>query len=182
MATKNASKRNADEKSLFVSTFGDYPLIRVLDFLITFRDFDYSKKDISKEARVSWNTLLKGWDTLIKSGLVKITRKVGKQELFQINTKSGVATKLLETYDSLIIQEMDKYDAQKIQTKNDERANIAGICPSDCIMYEAAKQAERQRCIEIIQKLREGYFRNGLGWDLLTDAIAKLSEKSGEEE
>ena len=77
---------------------------------------------------------------------------------------------------------MDKYDAQKIQTKNDERANIAGICPSDCIMYEAAKQAERQRCIEIIQKLREGYFRNGLGWDLLTDAIAKLSEKSGEEE
>ena len=30
-----------EEQSLFVSTFGDYPLIRILDFLIYSRDFDY---------------------------------------------------------------------------------------------------------------------------------------------
>lgn len=43
--------------SLFVEFFGDYPIIRVLDFLIENDVFDYSKKDICRNADVSWNTL-----------------------------------------------------------------------------------------------------------------------------
>ncbi len=33
-----------ENKSLFVEFFGDYPLIRVLDFLIEQEGFDYSEK------------------------------------------------------------------------------------------------------------------------------------------
>ncbi|MFQ6073057.1 MAG: hypothetical protein ACE5KT_10215 [Methanosarcinales archaeon] len=50
------------EKSLFVEFFGDYPLIRVFDFLLENEVFDYTKKEIAKYSGVSWNTL----ETLIR--------------------------------------------------------------------------------------------------------------------
>ena len=42
-----------EEKSLFVDFFGDYPLIRVLDFLVENEIFDYTKKEICEYADVS---------------------------------------------------------------------------------------------------------------------------------
>ena len=113
--------RHAEEKSLFIGVFGDYPIIRIFDFLITYREFDYSKKDISNEAGVSWNTLLSIWDHLVERGLIKRTRKVGKQELFQINTKNDVVIKLLETYDLLIKQQIDSY-AHKNENEDTRKA------------------------------------------------------------
>ena len=38
-----------EEKSVFVEYFGDYPLIRVLDFLIEGREMDYSMTEIVKK-------------------------------------------------------------------------------------------------------------------------------------
>ncbi len=37
-----------NEKSVLIEFFGDYPLIKVLDFLVDNRGFDYSKTEISK--------------------------------------------------------------------------------------------------------------------------------------
>jgi len=41
-----------EEQSVFLRTFGDYPLIRILDFLIYSRDFDYPITDIAKNANI----------------------------------------------------------------------------------------------------------------------------------
>ena len=46
------------EETKFIRYLGDSSVTRILDFLITGRDFDYSLSDIARNAGVSWATLL----------------------------------------------------------------------------------------------------------------------------
>ena len=45
--------------SVFLEKMGDSPQTKILDFLLTFREFDYSPTDIAKESEVSWITAKK---------------------------------------------------------------------------------------------------------------------------
>ncbi|MBU2100211.1 hypothetical protein KKB11_03190, partial [Candidatus Micrarchaeota archaeon] len=90
------------DKSLFVEFFGDYPIIRVLDFLIENDVFDYSRKDICRNADVSWNTLETFWNSLEERNIVDYTRKVGKASLYKLNTKSPIVEKLIELDNKLM--------------------------------------------------------------------------------
>ncbi len=92
------------QKSLFVETFGDYPIIRVIDFLIENEIFDYSKKDIVRYSDVSWNTLERFFDQLIKRGLVIKTRKVGKSQMYKINLENPVVKKIMEIDSRLMLE------------------------------------------------------------------------------
>ncbi len=85
-----------EDKTAFVEVFGTSPLIRVLDFLITYREFDYSLTDISKETEVGWNTLHSFFFKLVEKGIVKETRQVGRAKLYKLNTENPIAKKLIE--------------------------------------------------------------------------------------
>ncbi len=76
-----------EEKSVFVDYFGDYPLIRVLDFLILARDMDYSMTEICKNAGVGWTAFSEIWPQLEKKKIVIFTRKIGNAKLYRLNTK-----------------------------------------------------------------------------------------------
>ena len=54
------------EDFILVKIFGDYPLIRILNHLLIFREFDYSLTDIAKESAVAWSTLNLLWPELEK--------------------------------------------------------------------------------------------------------------------
>ena len=84
------------EKSVFVGFLGDYPLVKVLDFLIEFREFDYNKKDIARNSDVAWNTLEIFWPRLEKNGIVIKTRKVGKSQMYKLNMKNPAVQQLLK--------------------------------------------------------------------------------------
>jgi DNA-binding transcriptional regulator YhcF (GntR family) len=98
------------EKSIFVEFFGDYPIIRVLDFLITFREFDYNKKDISRNARVAWNTLKTFWKELEKNKIIVKTRKVGKSIMYKLNEKNPIVKELIELNKVLMLQSMEEIE------------------------------------------------------------------------
>src|SRR3990167_1872530 len=85
-----------EDKTAFVEVFGTSPLIRVLDFLITYREFDYSLTDIAKETEVGWNTLHSFFFKLVEKGIVKETRQVGRAKLYKLNTDSPIAKNLIE--------------------------------------------------------------------------------------
>lgn len=95
------------EKSLFVEFFGDYPIIRVLDFLLENEIFDYTKKEIAENSQVSWNTLETFWDRLIEKGIVIKTRKIGKSEMYKLNTENPVVQKLIELDKRLMLASID---------------------------------------------------------------------------
>lgn len=90
-----------EEQSIFVQTFGNYPLIRILNFLIYSRDFDYPITEIAKNADVNFQTLKKLWPKLEQDKIVISTRKMGGTTLYKINTKNPIVKKLIELNDFL---------------------------------------------------------------------------------
>ena len=84
------------EISSFVLVMGNTPFIRVVDFLLENRPFDYSKTEIAKNAEVGWSTLHGIWKILGKAEIVKQTRIVGKSKMYRLNEENKIVRKLIE--------------------------------------------------------------------------------------
>ena len=84
-----------ENKTIFTEVFGSNPIMRVLDFLITFQLFDYPLTEIAKNSGVSYSTLQTFWERLEKNNIVIKTRRVGKSDLFKLNTKNPAVKQLL---------------------------------------------------------------------------------------
>ena len=72
-------------KSLFLEQLGDTPQLRVLDFLIDNHFFDFPITAIAKGSFVSYNSLRKFFPSMINSGVVAITRRIGKSDYYRLN-------------------------------------------------------------------------------------------------
>ncbi len=107
MKQKLETERKNQEETLFVKTLGKYPLIKVIDFLITFQEFDYSPTDIAEKSDISYVTLQTFWDNLILMDIVKKTREVGNATMYKLNKKSEIVKKLLEL-DEILREEVRK--------------------------------------------------------------------------
>ncbi len=84
------------ENSVLIEYLGDHPIIKIIDFLIENRLFDYSKKQIAENAGIGRVTLFKYWERLEEIGIVKVTRKFGKTKLYKLNEGNEVVKKLIE--------------------------------------------------------------------------------------
>ena len=87
-----------ETKSIFLEVMGDYPINRILDFLIVFNKFDYCKKDIAKKSHVSYATLKYIWSELEKNNLVQMTRQIGKAKMYTLNHKNAIVMQIKKTY------------------------------------------------------------------------------------
>ena len=64
---------------------------KILDFLVTFKDFDYSISDISKNSGVGFKTTLHEIRKLEEAGVIQRTRTVGKAIMYRLNADSPQA-------------------------------------------------------------------------------------------
>ena len=103
------------EKSIFVEYFGDYPLIRVLDFLIEGREMDYSMTEIANNSGVGWTAFLGIWSKLTKKEIVLFTRKIGNAKLFRLNTKNPWVKELIRMDNVITKLETKKMLSQEIE-------------------------------------------------------------------
>ena len=83
-----------EEKSVMIEYFGDTPILRIIDFLLENRLFDYSKKQIIDETGLAKATFYKYWDKILELGIVKVTRSFGKTKLYKLNEKSPIIKEL----------------------------------------------------------------------------------------
>ena len=97
-----------ETKSLFVEFMGDSPMIKVLDYLLTERELDFSITDMAKNAGIGRATLYRIWSSLIKNEIILHTRDIGKAKLYKLNMKNEKIKKLIEIYDMLILEELRK--------------------------------------------------------------------------
>lgn len=105
-------------KSLFIELFGDSPTIRILDFLLTERELDFSISDMARNAGIGRATLYRIWEQLIKNEIILPTRIIGKSKLYKLNIKNPKINKLIEIDDMLILEELrDKAENQKPKIK-----------------------------------------------------------------
>ena len=84
------------QESVFIEVFGNNPIIKVLDFLITFQAFDYPLTEIAKNSRVSYSTLQTFWEKLGRNNIVIKTRRVGKSDLYKLNTNNPAVKQLIK--------------------------------------------------------------------------------------
>jgi len=85
-----------ENETVFLQVFGNNPITKVLDFLITFQLFDYPLTEIAKNSGVSYSTLQTFWDRLIDNKIVIKTRRVGKSDLYKLNTNNPAVKQLIK--------------------------------------------------------------------------------------
>jgi hypothetical protein len=86
------------ESTVFLDTFGDTPILKVLDFLTINDDFDYSMTDIAKFSGIGYSTLKLFWDNLEEREIVMHIRTVGKAKLYKLNMKNPIVLRFKDLY------------------------------------------------------------------------------------
>lgn len=89
------AEKTVEEKSVLLEYLGESTLLRILDFLLDNRVFDYSKKDMIEGSGVAKASFYKYWGKLEEIGAVKVTRRFGKTKLYGLNAKSPFVAKLI---------------------------------------------------------------------------------------
>ncbi len=94
-------------KSIFLEKQGKSPKNKVLDFLITYSDLDYSLKEISRYSGAGYSTVKLLIKKLVKDRWVTATRKISKVKLYKLNTNNPEVKKFIEFYWEVIEQETE---------------------------------------------------------------------------
>ena len=106
------------KNSLFIELFGGSPTIKVLDFLLTERELDFSISDMARNSGIGRATLYRIWEQLIANNIIIPTRAIGKSKLHKLNIKNPKIKKLIEIDDMLILEELrSKAEKQKPKIK-----------------------------------------------------------------
>ena len=102
--------------SVLVEYFVEHPIVKVTDFLIENKLFDYSKKQIMEEACISKATLFKYFPKLEEAGIIKVSRKFGKTKLYKINTSSPVVKRIIDL-GMVLANEASRKIAEKVAAR-----------------------------------------------------------------
>ena len=105
-----------EEKTSFRLVFGDSPIVKVIDFFIDNREFDYSLTDIAKNSDIGWSTLHGFWKDILRLGIVTKTRRIGRAELYKLDMKSPLVKKLIDL-DTTISKKLMKEEIEKQKLK-----------------------------------------------------------------
>ena len=101
------------DRTVLTEYFGKHPMLKILEFLIENKIFDYSKKQIAEEIGLSKVTFLKYFKHLEELGLVAVTRKFGKAKLYTLNESNPFTKKFIE-----LTLYLANYSAQKMTTRH----------------------------------------------------------------
>jgi predicted transcriptional regulator len=94
MISDNKSVNNDSEKvqkGVFERLISEPATARLLNFFVTYKDFDYSETDIANLADVSPKTVIKELAKFELAGLVKFTRNVGRAKMYRLLVNSPTA-------------------------------------------------------------------------------------------
>ena len=101
-------------ESIFVEYFGDTPMVRILNFLVLGKDFDYSMTDIAEGSHVGWTSFTRAWRELEKRKVVIHTRDIGRAKLYKLNMQDPTVQKLAKLHWEIIKTETDTSLKKKI--------------------------------------------------------------------
>src|SRR3989344_4712393 len=104
------------DETLLIKFIGNSPPLRIIDFFLDNRLFDYSKNEIIKNLNMSRTTFFKNWKELEKYKIVKVTRKIGKSKLYKLNEENDIVKKLI-LLDSVLSRYAMKRTLEKSKIK-----------------------------------------------------------------
>ena len=94
----NVGLARASEKGgkneMLEDLFGNSALVKVVDFLLENRFWDYTKTDIATNSGISRTQLYRVWDGILENGLVTFSRKIAATTLYKTNLESPIVKDL----------------------------------------------------------------------------------------
>ena len=114
-------------KSVFLKKQGESPKNKVLDFLITHSDLDYSLKEIARYSGAGYSTVKILIKKLVKDKWIMATRKISKVKLYKLNTTSPEVKKFIDFYWEVIEQEIESKN--KSASKHDFVSSVPASVP-----------------------------------------------------
>ncbi|MBI2578805.1 MAG: winged helix-turn-helix transcriptional regulator [Candidatus Aenigmarchaeota archaeon] len=106
-----------EEKSILLEVIGDTMENRIIDFLIEGVGIDYTKKDIAGGCDISRPTLYKILPKLIKQGIIKPTRKIGRVQMYSLNAENEKVKALIKLEEFLLKKSFDEVEKQKVKIR-----------------------------------------------------------------
>ncbi|MBA7523334.1 hypothetical protein ES705_15460 [subsurface metagenome] len=76
--------------------FGETPVVKIMDFLIDHKGYEYSKTEIAENSGIEWATLNRYWTLLEEWEFVKESRRIGNETRYKLNEENTIVRKLLE--------------------------------------------------------------------------------------
>jgi len=105
------------EKSMLLEVIGGTVENRITDFLIEGRGLDYTKKDIAENCDISRPTLYKVFSKLVKEGIIKPTRIIGRVQLYSLNAENEKVKALLKLEEFLLKKSFERIENQRVKIK-----------------------------------------------------------------
>lgn len=106
--------------SAFLEVFGGSPILRILDFLVIYENFDYRLRDIARLSNMNYSTLKLLWPKLEEQGIVKHTHKTGSEKRYQLDLKNPIARRFREFYWEVTKREVRQFleEGKKVKAKS----------------------------------------------------------------
>lgn len=98
---------------MLLEVIGDTIENRIIDFLIEGVGLDYTKKDIADNCDISRPTLYKVFPKLIKEGVAKPTKKIGRIQLYSLNTENDKVKALLKLEGFLLKKSFEEVEQKQ---------------------------------------------------------------------
>ena len=117
-------------KSLYLKKQGETPKNKVLDFLITYSELDYSLKEIAKYSGAGYSTIKILIKKLVKDKWVVPTRKISKIVLYKLNVNNPEVKKFIEFYWEVIENEVKGHDKESSKTDFKSASSSRGMALS----------------------------------------------------
>ncbi len=107
------------EKTIFLKVMGNTPMYRLLDFLVTFKYFDYTARDLAKNSNINYKTICKLLRILERLDMIIFSKKNNSKK-YRLNLKNSVVKTFIRFHWLIIKREthrMLELDKQKIRRK-----------------------------------------------------------------
>lgn len=118
------------EKSVFLEREGYTPKNKVLDFLITYQELDYSLKEIAKYSGAGYSTIKILVKKLVKDRWIVPTRKISKIILYKLNVNNPEVKKFIEFYWEVIENEIQRREKVPVEDDFKSGSSIRGLAVS----------------------------------------------------
>jgi len=121
MTTKNKQDKALTHGGTLERTFGSTATTRITDFLRIHRETDHSKQDIAKYSDVSMKHALITIEKLEKFGIIKKTRNVGHNHMYQYNIENPISKAIWKLAHEISVAESEKLTEADLWHKETEK-------------------------------------------------------------
>ncbi|MFZ2070175.1 MAG: hypothetical protein WAV32_00930 [Halobacteriota archaeon] len=107
--------------------FGETPVVKMMDFLIDHKGYDYSKMEVAENSNIEWTVLNGHWTLLEEWGFVKESRKIGNEMRYKLNEENTIVIKLLEFDHEAVVYMSERIAEKETAIEKVRRAEVEAI-------------------------------------------------------